>query len=80
MGFSAPFLLTLVGNAAMPQDDPGIGCAANPERGYGFRIFFDWTDSSSVVGIAGYEIFAKRDTSFGFIVNTFTPNSGFTFV
>ena len=30
-------------NAVIPQDDPAIGCAFDPNRGSGFMIAFDWT-------------------------------------
>jgi hypothetical protein len=66
--FSGPTIPTLVwpvNNAAIKQNNPDIGCLPHPTRGFGFRIPFDWTDSSAPIGIAGYHIFAKhKDAQF----------------
>ena len=35
------------------QNDPTIGCPANANRGYGFRVAFDWAD---VEGASAYDI------------------------
>jgi hypothetical protein len=77
---STPVLLTPIGNASIQQNDPTIGCPFYPSRGYGFRIFFDWTDSSSQVGIAGYEIFAERESALVPIVDAFVTDSQLTVV
>ena len=39
------------------QNDPAIGCAAHPFRGYGFRLAFDWED---VRGAQHYAIHLKH--------------------
>ncbi len=75
---STPQLLRPIVNQAIPQNDSTIGCSFDPTGGYGFRILFDWTDSSSDVAIEGYEIFAERETATNPIVNTFVIDSQFT--
>ncbi len=50
----APSLLAPIGNVAIRQNDPESGCAFDPVRGYGYKIIFDWSDSTAVTGIRGY--------------------------
>lgn len=54
---SVPTLLMPINNAVVKQSDPASGCSANPTRGYGWRILFDWTDSTSPNGIQGYQLY-----------------------
>jgi len=75
---STPQLLRPITNQAIPQNDSTIGCSFDPTGGYGFRILFDWADSSSDVAIEGYEIFAEHETANNPIVNTFVIDSQFT--
>ncbi len=75
---SVPTLITPINNVAITQNDPNIGCPPHPTRGFGSRIFFDWTDSSSPNGIAGYHIFAKHQNAQFPIVDTFVTASEFT--
>ena len=53
----APTLLEPTAGTVIPQNDPTIGCTLILEngRGFGFEIFFDWTD---VPGADSYEIVA----------------------
>jgi hypothetical protein len=76
-GPSVTILLTPINNSAIAQNDPTIGCPLHPTRGYGHRIFFDWTDSFSPYGIAGYELFAKKREAAFPIVDTFVGSSQF---
>ena len=74
-----PKLITPTDNAAIAQNSPSIGCPSHPTRGFGLRIFFDWTDATSPNGIAGYQIFAtQRDASLP-IVDTFVTASELTY-
>ena len=73
-----PKLITPANNAVIQQNDPTPGCTLHPTRGYGQQILFDWTDTSSVNGVVGYELFAKKDTALNPIVSTFVSISQFT--
>jgi len=75
----APTLVAPIGDQAISQNDPTIGCPFHPTRGYGFRILFDWTDSSSDVKIEGYTVFAEHEGATFPLVNTFVPDSQFVF-
>ncbi|MGH2659717.1 MAG: protein kinase domain-containing protein, partial [Actinomycetota bacterium] len=74
---STPQLVRPAANEVIPQNDSTIGCPFDPAGGYGFRILFDWTDSSSDVAIEGYEIFAEYETATNPIVSTFVDDSYF---
>lgn len=64
----ATLLLSPEDNAVFAQNDPTIGCPANPARGYGFRTSFDWKD---VDGATEYRIvFHQRDARFPAIERT----------
>jgi len=56
---STPDLLTPIDNTVIEQNNANIGCPNDPTSGFGFEIFFDWTDSSSPNGIIGYHILAQ---------------------
>jgi hypothetical protein len=63
---TAPTLITPINNAAFKQSDPSNGCPQHP-LGFGWNLFFDWTDSRSLFGIASYEMHVKhKDTFFPF--------------
>ena len=72
---SVPQLLAPINDASIPQNNPNIGCPSNPRRGYGLAILFDWTDSTSPTGVAGYEIYARKRDALSPIINTFVTIS-----
>ena len=72
--------MTPITNAVIRQNDPASGCPFKTTTGYGHRIFFDWTDSSSAIGIAGYELYVKQTNASIPVVNTFVSNSQYTLV
>ncbi len=74
---STPQLLRPIEHGAIPQNDSTIGCSFDPTFGYGFRISFDWTDSSSDVAIQGYEVFAGYQTVTKPLVDTFVTDTHF---
>jgi len=47
-------LIEPINNQVIQQNNPDIGCPFLENRGFGFEVFFDWTDSSSPNGISGY--------------------------
>ena len=75
---STPQLVSPNASQAIRQNDPTIGCSFDPSGGYGFRILFDWTDSSSDVGIEAYEVFAEYRTATNPIVNASVIDSDFS--
>jgi hypothetical protein len=75
---STPELLTPINNEAIQQNNPNIGCAFHPTRGFGFQVVFDWTDSVAGAGIAGYQIFAEFVGSTVPILDVFVTDSEFT--
>jgi hypothetical protein len=72
-----PILLSPANGAVIPQNVQQPGCAPDPNRGAGFVIHFDWTDAQGGPGVAGYEIFVKRDGSSLPAVSTFVTASRF---
>ncbi len=50
-------LLAPQADARIAQNDPSIGCTADPARGHGFRLAFDW---EGVAGADGYDIEFKN--------------------
>lgn len=75
---TTPLLLTPINNDAVQQNNSSIGCPLDPFRGYGLRIFFDWTDSDSPNGIKGYHIFVMRTGATLPIIDTFVSESEYT--
>jgi len=77
-GLSTPALISPTSASLIIQNNPDIGCAlsAEPTRGYGYRVAFDWAD---VAGATGYEIFAEHAGAAVPIVNTTTEGSSHTF-
>jgi hypothetical protein len=71
-----PALVSPVGNAAIPQNQPEIGCTYHPDAGYGHQIAFRWLPSESSRGIAGYEVVAKHVSAARPVVDTFFPSPG----
>ncbi len=59
---TVPRLLEPMGTA-IKQNDPSSGCPEAGNRGQGFVIHFDWTDSESSEGIAGYQIWVMHKGS-----------------
>jgi len=76
----APTLLSPVEGAIITQNNPATGCPLTSGRGYGLRIDFDWTDSTSDNGIAGYELFVKKASATLPLTDVFVPSSLFTFI
>ena len=61
-GPEPPRLLSPATGARFRQNDPTIGCAAHPTRGYGHRLTFDWED---VPGASNYLLlFGRRYSEF----------------
>jgi hypothetical protein len=60
---TAPILISPINDQAIPQNDPTSGCRANFSTGSGFKILFDWEDSTSLNGIAWYHFSLKRKAS-----------------
>lgn len=73
----APALLSPLREPLIIQNNPEIGCtlSAEPTRGYGHQIVFDWTD---VAGATAYEIFAEHEGAVRPIVNTTVEGSSYT--
>jgi hypothetical protein len=82
-GPSVPVLAAPINFASIQQNNREIGCSllpgADASRGRGFQIAFDWNDSSSVNGIAGYRIVATHIGASLPIVDTFVASSQFTY-
>lgn len=75
-----PILNEPINNQTIQQDNPDIGCPFDPFFGFGYEIFFDWTDSEASSGIAGYNLFVIGSEPAIFpIVDTFVAESEFTF-
>lgn len=74
---TVPALLTPVQDicSVVQQNNPNIGCAPHPHRGYGLRINFNWTDATSPQGIAGYFIFVKNVNAPLPLIDRFVPVS-----
>jgi hypothetical protein len=78
---STPILISPDNNAIIIQNDPDIGCPYDPDSGYGYRIFFDWTDSDSLFGIKQYSIFVSGiDLATQTIVTESLTESEFEFI
>ncbi len=75
---TTPILLTPINNDIIQQNNPNIGCPFDQTRGFGFRLFFDWTDATSPNGIRGYHLFAMRIGAIFPIIDTFVQDSNFT--
>lgn len=75
---TAPVLLTPINNVLIEQNSPGIGCSFNETFGFGFRVFFDWTDSSSPNQIWRYYLVVMGDTAIFPLVDTIVFDSEFT--
>ena len=74
-----PVLLTPINNESVEQNNQSIGCPVNPFSGFGYRIFFDWTDSDSPNGIKGYHLFVEHiDAEFP-LIDMFVAESEYTF-
>jgi len=73
---SVPELISPINNAIIEQNNPDTGCPFDPDRGFGYRIFYDWTDSTSPNGIKSYVI--SFNNEFGNLVSTTTTPSEFT--
>ena len=66
-----------INNAVVQQNDPATGCSLNPTSGYGSRIFFDWTDSTSPNGIQGYQLYFINSRATIPRIDTFVAKSEF---
>jgi len=74
-----PILNEPINDRTLRQNDPDIGCPFNPFSGFGFEIFFDWTDSEASSGIAGYQLFVIGPSAVFPLVDTFVTESEFTY-
>jgi len=75
---STPELLIPIESLVITQNNPNIGCPPDPDRGFGYSIFFDWTDSNSPNGIKGYHLFATNINAMFPIIDIFVLDSNFT--
>ena len=75
-----PELVSPEDGEVISQNDSTIGCKPHPTRGFGYRILFDWTDSFSASGTAGYDLFVRNRKSEGPIIDTFVKQSDFEFI
>ena len=75
---TVPTLITPINNVAIKQNNPDSGCPPDPTLGFGLIILFDWTNSNSRYGIAGYHLFAKGKNASLPIVDTFVATSELT--
>jgi hypothetical protein len=76
---SIPAPLTPAAAAVIVQNNPDIGCTADPTRGYGFQIVFDWTDSAPAGDVASYEVVARHTTSPNPLFSEVVAGSTFTY-
>ena len=76
---TTPVLLTPINNDTIQQNNPSIGCPIGPFSGFGFRIFYDWSDSSSPNGIMGYHLFVMNINAMFPLIDIFVLDSDFTF-
>jgi len=56
----APTLIEPADGAAIPQNNPDIGCAFVADRGYGFSVDFSWTAAASSAGVSSYHLFVNH--------------------
>ena len=75
-----PDLLTPVGFSSTPQNNAGSDCPPDPYRGFGYKIAFDWTDSTSVSEIRGYWFRLQAAEDPNPLHQEFVPASAFTYV
>lgn len=61
--------------AVVPQNVTDLDCPANPDRGYGFRLSFDWADAGDGSGSQSYRIVAQRKGATYPIVDQVVPTS-----
>ncbi len=77
---AVPRLLSPPRGFVVPQNNPLIPCDADPERGYGFSIRFDWDDVDSPGGIRGYHVYVKKQDAVFPLVDTFVTDSEYLHV
>lgn len=77
---SVPTLLTPIDNAVIQQNVAASGCPANPTRGFGLRIAFDWTDASSTNGILRYQLTVTPAGAASPTTDTYVDKSEFTYI
>jgi len=73
---SVPELISPINNAIIEQNNPDTGCPFDPDRGFGYKIFYDWTDSTSPNGIEIYALNFINDLKTS--INRITTSSEFT--
>jgi hypothetical protein len=79
MTTTKPELITPINTVSIIQNDSTSGCPLDPTKGYGYEIFFDWTDSDSPNGISGYRLHVQHKDSQYPIVDTFVTTSDYTY-
>lgn len=75
---TTPTLIEPIENQIIQQNNPDIGCPFLNNRGFGFEIFFDWSDSESSNGISGYQLFVMGSNATIPLIDTFVTESEFT--
>ena len=73
-----PQLISPVDNAAISQNSSAIGCPSDPNKGFGYQIFLDWTNSSSPNGIDTYQLIVRNKRSRTPLLNIFVEGTEFT--
>ena len=73
-----PQLISPVDNEAILQNSSAIGCPPDPDKGFGYQIFLDWTNSSSPNGIDTYQLIVRNKRSRIPLLNIFVEGTEFT--
>jgi predicted small lipoprotein YifL len=63
-------LVAPLDGAEVGQNDSTLACEAHQFRGRGFAIHFDWDDTDPELGVAGYHLYVKHQTSVYPLINT----------
>jgi len=74
-----PTLIEPINNQTIQQNNPDIGCQFDAFFGFGYEIFFDWTDSEASSGISGYNLFVIGPNAIFPLIDIFVTESEFTF-
>jgi hypothetical protein len=74
----APTLVEPADGAAIPQNNPNIGCAFVADRGYGFATDFTWTAAASSAGVESYHLFVKHPDALNPLLDTQVQGTHYT--
>lgn len=62
------------------QNDPTIGCPADPHRGYGFVLVLDWADIEDGSSVAGYDLLVRNRGAEYALIDREVEASTYTFL